>query len=112
MKYLNLINLDNRDFINSLFNNFELSDKYDDLKEEFYSQFQEEKKQIIRSYEINDFTYILHLTSTKEKKWRITTLIKNIPTSHIILNSYVDGIKYLIEQIVYKNFLNKQYKED
>lgn len=112
MKYLNLINLDNRDFINSLFNNFELSDKYDDLKEEFYSQFQEEKKQIIRSYEINDFTYILHLTSMKEKKWRITTLIKNIPTSHIILNSYVDGIKYLIEQIGYKNFLNKQYKED
>lgn len=46
MKYLNLINLDNRDFINSLFNNFELSDKYDDLKEEFYSQFQEEKNKL------------------------------------------------------------------
>lgn len=107
MNYLALINLDDRNFVNNLIKNIELSDEYDDLVEKFYSQFEEPKNQVTRIFKIKEFTYILHLTSTKIKDWRVTILIKNIPTSHIILNSYIDGIKYLIEQIGYKNFFNK-----
>ena len=107
MKYLELINLDDRNFVNNLFKDLDLSDKYDELEENFYFQFTKKENQKIRIYEIGELKYILHLTSTKEKKWRVTTLIKDMPTSHIILNDYLEGIKYLIEQIGYKNLFKK-----
>lgn len=107
MEYLDLINLDDRNFVNSLIKNIELSDEYDDLEEKFYSQFEEPKNQVIRIFKVKEFTYILHLTSTKIKDWRVTTLMNDLPMCHMEFTNYVEGLKYLITEIGYKNFFNK-----
>lgn len=108
MNYLALINLDDRNFVNNLIKNIELSDEYDDLIEKFYSQFEEPQRQVTRIFKIKDFTYILHLTSTKVKNWRVTTLMNDLPMCHIEFENYTEALKYLISEIGYKNFFNKK----
>ena len=104
MEYLDLINLDDRNFVNSLIKNIELSDQYDDLEEEFYSQFEDPKNQTTKIFKIKEFTYILHLTSTKIKDWRVTTLMNDLPICHMEFTNYIEALKYLISEIGYKNF--------
>ncbi|STO28753.1 Uncharacterised protein [Fusobacterium necrogenes] len=107
MNYLSLINLDDRNFVNNLLKNIELLDQYDDLEEEFYSQFRDPKNQIVRIFKIKEFTYILHLTSTKVKDWRVTTLMNDLPMCHTEFKNYIEALKYLISEIGYKNFFNQ-----
>lgn len=104
-KYLKLVNLDDRNFSNNLFKDEKELDLYLELEEDFYNNFTLKSLQSERIYTINNYTYILHLSATKEKKWRVTTLNNNIPTCHTEFENYLKAIQYLISEIGYKNFL-------